>query len=892
MDDLFGDLADEAPALSMDTTLGVLSASSSPNKPGSSTPVNGMNGGLNGIDPVRKGSDPTPRLAPPLHQPRKASEPMQMPSFAGSAFATKLAPSSGSATPPNNELFPSSKKEENGQAVFHSAPKISPGVSPSISLRSITSAPPTSISSLANNHSSAMTSPLKSTSTALPSPLPSSPSSLPSSPTSNHSLPSSPDKPAGTQEANTIPSSPEQAVQLLQAERARSDQLAAANQILESKVVLARKKAESVHREALARHSAEITKLKGTFSQWAAKKKTEFLAVQTKLASAVTKGRQLITENAQLKSDLATVRRQNQDMEEQLKKLGVEVESTKLSKEKDEAAIVKVKSSYESELTELADALLQANQQLSAYESNEDVKRNVNVNISPTSQPITDSPLKVEISIEGEYTVQWLRSFRGSSFQKIQGALSTQKTYHPTVDDIGATLRVEVRTVSGVELGAETGPVKCNPKMYPQLLDLLKVDIRKHLKDHVFVVQSLGSAVESKKESLLLSKDKIKLKANNKTYAKSAYSEELKVVLDDNTRRAFTVYFGSKAEPAEEAKPQQFTAGSGMQRDVIVLSVRLYNLLQVTQKMNKTPEQQCMLDEYIREVTNRGKKDAVDSFTLLSRQYDMQVPYGLEASVSRNKSLAPVDGLPTRRSNSTSNVLAIAQRRTSFTGGVAPGSLLPKSVDAMMKTEESGLDDSNYDIGNIRGGSTGMFVVEPNKKTKEELEEEAKKKAGRDGVSNSAWDDIGGAGAHDDEKWSDDEEEKNETKTNIKVTIDMSKEVKQASGDELKMMVLGVSPQSLTMGTAKKKKKKKTGAKKGSAVQTLDMNAIPPSTPAGAGQSAADNATPTSAEIVTSSPTSTISNTSPTFSAGGAVGDSSAPSTPEKEAGPNRTDVL
>eukprot|EP00457_Paulinella_chromatophora_P001673 gb/GEZN01001675.1/.p1 GENE.gb/GEZN01001675.1/~~gb/GEZN01001675.1/.p1 ORF type:complete len:882 (+),score=183.54 gb/GEZN01001675.1/:164-2809(+) len=881
MEDLFGDLDDESPALSMDTVLGSLSANSSPSKRGGSAPVHGMHDGMKGMDPIRKGSAPT-------------SEPEEMPSFVGAALPTQAAPHSGVATPPNTDSFSSNPsaslgmtEEKFGQAVFHPAPKPSPSSAPSsassaipplglvtgppFSISSASASTTTTSSSFSNNHSSsASSSPHKSVHIiTTPS------SSIPSSPTSNHSLPSSPVKPVVAQEPFTIPSSPEQVIALLQAEHARAQQLAAANHSLESKVMLAHKKAEAVLREALARHSAEISKLKATFSQWAAKKKTEFTTVQTKLGSAVTKGRQLITENAKLKGELSSARRQIQEMEDQLKTLGVQVENTKSSKEKEEAAIVEAKSSYESELTELADALLQANQQLSVYETNEEVKRNVNVNISPDTQPMNDSPLNVEISIEGDFTIQWLRSFRGSCFQKIGGVLSTQKTYYPTVDDIGATLRVEVVTASGVELGAETGPVKCNPKMYTELFDLLKVDIRKNLKEHTFVVQSLGNAAENKKESLLLSKDKIKLKANNKTYAKAPYSEQVTVVLDENTRKGFTINLGYNTEPPEQAKPQHFTVGSAMSRDVIVLSVRLYNMLQLTQKNAKPPEQQYMLDEYIRDVTFSGKKSSVDSLTLLSRHTDMQVPQGLEPSVSKNKNTSPADGVLTRR-NST-NVLAIAQRRTSFSGGVVPVSLLPKSVDAMLRTD-SGAGSDESDSGNISGGSSGMFVVEPIKKTKEELEEEAKKKTGRDGVSNSAWDDIGGGGANDDEKWSDDEDDKSEAKS-IKVTIDMSKEVKKASVEELKMMALGNSPRALAMGTGKKKKKKKVGSKKSAAVQALDMNT-------GAGQS------PTKAGTVTASTTSTKANASPTSSAAGSVDDSCAPSTPEKEAGPNGMEFL
>eukprot|EP00456_Euglypha_rotunda_P078742 TRINITY_DN7539_c0_g1_i12.p1 TRINITY_DN7539_c0_g1~~TRINITY_DN7539_c0_g1_i12.p1 ORF type:complete len:220 (+),score=39.06 TRINITY_DN7539_c0_g1_i12:695-1354(+) len=148
---------------------------------------------------------------------------------------------------------------------------------------------------------------------------------------------------------------------------------------------------------------------------------------------------------------------------------------------------------------------------------------------------------------------------------------------------------------------AEIGPVLCRQKIVTVVQEYLKK------LDATFTVSSAGTEKkETKSLTILLNKEKIKLRADRETFSKAPYNKHLKVELDGSS--AFQI----AVKVSDQEKRFEFICRNSLERDVLALTVRLFNLLQMMGKA-RPADNMVALIEWIRHTNISEEVGVVDS---------------------------------------------------------------------------------------------------------------------------------------------------------------------------------------------------------------------------------------------------------------------------------------
>ena len=203
--------------------------------------------------------------------------------------------------------------------------------------------------------------------------------------------------------------------------------------------------------------------------------------------------------------------------------------------------------------------------------------------------------VKFSWNLSGNVRIQWFRSFRGSAWELIPGKNATKPAYTVSADDIGACLRAEATsTVNGSMVYAEAGPVHPSTG----LIVALQEPLRKL--DASFTVESGGAAAggeADRKRGILLNKEKIKLQdAKGKTVAKKEWGEHVKVTLDGDSERRFSVQIESNGPVVP------YAAANQRMRDLVVVALRsfIYVITKHGGRLNKDLDHLMALSLHIR----------------------------------------------------------------------------------------------------------------------------------------------------------------------------------------------------------------------------------------------------------------------------------------------------
>jgi len=181
------------------------------------------------------------------------------------------------------------------------------------------------------------------------------------------------------------------------------------------------------------------------------------------------------------------------------------------------------------------------------------------------------SPLEIHYNylggVEGNSIIRWEIS-RGEdqAFTPIKGESSLK--YTPTTDDVGTFLRVSytpVRAdgVTGLVVFSNIISIKPHPEILQEIQNNLTIGT---LMFKVLLVN--GS--EFQKRSILLNRDKVKVRKRRCTISKMKYGQDLKVYRDPNNDSSFILEF-SKADT------HTFLTPTPQQRDIIILTIREFN---------------------------------------------------------------------------------------------------------------------------------------------------------------------------------------------------------------------------------------------------------------------------------------------------------------------------
>lgn len=363
--------------------------------------------------------------------------------------------------------------------------------------------------------------------------------------------------------------------------RNKMDDYLQRNDSLESEMIFYKKKCESITTKITQEKDAEINNLKSMFAEVSEKRKESFLQLKERLKQAADVINDLTAKHeadtkriAELTQHLAEAEQTQKALNEQLSAAKAELTAisatTASSSKKLEEEVQREKQLAEDvkkQLDSLNSELAKANTIIALKEEQEQAGTALDIRVESEGGGLiceNSRPLKLIHSYPTHSPVQWYRSFRGGQYSPIPGMLSQKSMYIPTVDDIGACLKVEISLSNGTKGYREVGPVGSNRQMIITIAEGLK---------KMEAVFNVEGAYEPglKNKSILLNKEKIKLRHNGKTVAKGIYSEHIKVVLDDENPLKFTVWVEEKTPPIS------YVAATQKERDLIAQTIRSYN---------------------------------------------------------------------------------------------------------------------------------------------------------------------------------------------------------------------------------------------------------------------------------------------------------------------------
>ena len=277
------------------------------------------------------------------------------------------------------------------------------------------------------------------------------------------------------------------------------------------------------------------------------------------------------------------------------------------------------------------------------------------------------------------------RSFRGSAWELIPGKNATRPSYTVSADDIGACLRAEAtHTVNGSMVYAEAGPVHPSAG----LINALQEPLRKL--DASFTVESGGATAggeADKKRGILLNKEKIKLQdAKGKTVAKKEWGDHVKVTLDGDSERRFSVQIESNGPVVP------YAAANQRMRDLIVVALRsfLYVISKHGGRLNKDMDHILALALHIRTLNEQTYNKAMSSVPAS--------PAKRQPSISGGAGKAP---LPPGGSKGGAGAAASTtpSKRPSDAGGAQQGSAPSTPVSHSAATPQQPGDGSRRQSG-------------------------------------------------------------------------------------------------------------------------------------------------------------------------------------------------
>ena len=364
----------------------------------------------------------------------------------------------------------------------------------------------------------------------------------------------------------------------------------------------------------------EIVALKEMFTQVSEKRKESFLQLKERLRTAS----EMLTKNqeqhaadartiAQLQAQLDESARALKEREAQVQDYVARVHSLESEKgdlfqrTSDElhaakAAVREGNSKIEAVNAELAKATA------AVRFAEEKEQRQASTEMSVESDNnISENGRLVRIvapSLPADTPTQWYRSFRGSAFAPIPGGLlSTQASYTPTVDDIGAVLKAELLVGPGrnIPVSREFGPIGSKRAMVLAIQEHIKT------KDVTFNVASAYDTTADGKNrpQILLNHEKIKLRVGGKTVAKAGYSDQLRVLLDTESLTRFTVRLDVSSNPLS------YAAANTQERDLIVQTIRSFNQAMIIAAAKTHPPDSVLALAYLIRTSNESKNIAM-----------------------------------------------------------------------------------------------------------------------------------------------------------------------------------------------------------------------------------------------------------------------------------------
>ena len=391
--------------------------------------------------------------------------------------------------------------------------------------------------------------------------------------------------------------------------KAKSDDMIQKFSRLEGEATFWKRKAETMIAQVQSEKEDEIARLKIMFTEVSEKRKESFLQLKDRLKQAsemLTKTQETKRSDdariEELQRRLDTVTRQLADKTAEVAEASERLHALEHERgdlfARTSAELQKSRNDLresEGKFETLMKDYERTQQKMKQLEDADAFAETVSMTITPSGQLENGRAMTLTHShpSPAQCQVQWSRSFGGSAFTKIPGGLAQQLSYTPTIDDVGATLKVDLYMPDPLAPDAmlpkpvsrEIGPVRVRRNMVIAMHEAIKKgDILLNVES---AYDSGLSAKEKEKQrpQILLNREKIKLRAGGKTIAKAEWSDQLRVVIDYESTTRFTLRVDASSTPVSYSVPPG-------ERDLIVQTIRSFNahmLSQANAKAGRTP---------------------------------------------------------------------------------------------------------------------------------------------------------------------------------------------------------------------------------------------------------------------------------------------------------------
>lgn len=306
--------------------------------------------------------------------------------------------------------------------------------------------------------------------------------------------------------------------------RAKNEELLHNADKLESELVYHRKRYDVLAEKCAAEKEKEIAELTTRFNEAAEKRKEQFMQLKDKLKQASTLLQQFQSQHVAQEEKVLAAQAALTQAQQQIQSLQQQLEAAETEKRALQSSLTTQQSELQTHKQSSANQLdaiqaemniyrarLQSDAESIEMQGSKEVFLYVEGNEGAENARPIHLHHNLSSSLLSSIQIQWSRSFIGNDYRRIEGILAQGISYVPTVDDIGATLQIELTLPSRATskpITREFGPIYASRPMISTILDIIKKQ------EVAFNVESVGEAGRNDKEKkqIALNKEKIKLR--------------------------------------------------------------------------------------------------------------------------------------------------------------------------------------------------------------------------------------------------------------------------------------------------------------------------------------------------------------------------------------------
>lgn len=366
-----------------------------------------------------------------------------------------------------------------------------------------------------------------------------------------------------------------------------------------------------------SQYTTAIQSIKKQYDEISNKRKLAFIQLKDKLRQASDIVNTLNNDKQQLQLHNDSLLQHNQLLQQQIDSYNNQQiqQHSNNNNSVDETEAVPVDTSDQSQhIEQLNQQIIQLQHQL--HDAQLNTSSSITTPVKSSVQPAVDCQLEYKSLENGEpitcrhdsipstnnLTYQWYHSFSGNQYIMIDRACNN--IYTPNINDIGSAIKCIVSSNGSMICSSECGPVKAKGRMIVQTAESIKRGT------YSIILQSINTDDNKLMlREILLNKDKIKIRENNKTIYKIGYNNTINVqysssssnsniITNTNPNQSFVIQFDPNTQ-------YEFITTKQDDCDLTIFMIRIF--INLALKSKKSPGYDLLALAYIARTMNETK---------------------------------------------------------------------------------------------------------------------------------------------------------------------------------------------------------------------------------------------------------------------------------------------